>query len=147
MKKQIIVILLLAVILLSSGCTDRRGTNLSISNNGTEINISLPEMADGNWCPAGSQIQVKNPATGEELGMSIVGNEDFEGKTLCKAFVETGTDENISKFEYMWSEDKNTTVWTKYGEDGNISVRYIYRDGNKTFVDGSGRTLEFGGKA
>ena len=67
--------------------------------------------------------------------MTIVGNEKFEGKTLCKALVETGTEENISGFEYIWSEDKNTTVWTKYGAGGNISVRYIYRDGKKTIMD------------
>jgi len=145
-KKQKIILFLVAII-LASGCTESHGTNISVSNNDTEINISIPETANGSWCPEGSLIQVKNPVTGEILGMTIAGNEEFEGKTLCKAFVETGTEENLSKLEYMWSEDKNTTVWTKYGADGNISARYIYNEGKKTIIDGVGRKVEFGVKA
>jgi hypothetical protein len=145
-KSQTVIILFLAIIILTSGCSDSPGTNISVSSNDTEININIPETTNGSWCPAGSHIQVKNPATGEELGMTVAGNQEFEGKTLCKAIVKSGTEENLSKYEYMWSEDKNTTVWTKYSEDGNISVRYIFSNGTKTILDGSGRKLEFGEK-
>lgn len=81
--------------------------------------------------PVGSQLQVKDPTTGKILSLTITGTEKFENKTLCKACVETGTEGNTSRFEYMWSEDKNTTVWTKYNKDGNISVRFIDLDGKK----------------
>ena len=146
-KKQVIYILLLTASLLASGCMGEDGTKLSISGNDSEINISLPEQSEGNWCPIGSQVQIKNPTTGNALNMTITGTEEFENKTLCRAMIETGSEENTTRYEYMWSQDKNTTIWTKYGEDGNISIRYIYADGKKTMIDGAGRTLEFGIKA
>ncbi|WP_440948257.1 hypothetical protein ACSAZL_08515 [Methanosarcina sp. T3] len=146
-KKQGIIILLLTASLLASGCMGDSGTKLSISGNDTEINVSISEQAEGSWCPAGSQVQIKNPTTGKALNMTVTGTEEFENETLCKAMIKTGTEENNTGYEYMWSQDKNTTVWTKYGEDGNISIRYIYADGKKTIIDGAGRTLEFGVQA
>ncbi len=143
-KKQVLILLLLTAALFASGCMGEDGTKLSISRNDTEINISLPEQSEGNWCPVGSQVQVKNPTTGKALNMKITGTEEFENKTLCRAMIETGTEENTTTYEYMWSQDKNTTIWTKYGEDGNISIRYIYVDGKKTIIYGEGRTLDFG---
>lgn len=127
LKKQVLLILLLASALIASGCTDEDGKKLSISGNDTEINISLSEQAEGSWCPVGSQVQVKNPTTGKALNMTIAGTEEFENETLCKAMIETGNEENTTRFEYMWSQDKNTTVWTKYDEDGKISLRYVHR--------------------
>lgn len=126
-KKQVLLILILASALIVSGCTDEDGKKLSISGNDTEINISLSEQAEGSWCPVGSQIQVKNPATGRVLNMTIAGTEEFENETFCKAMIETGNVENTTRFEYMWSQDKNTTVWSKYDEDGKLSLRYVNR--------------------
>lgn len=145
-KKQVILILLLTTALLASGCLGDSGTKLSISGNDTEINVSISGQAEGNWCPVGSQVQIKNPTTGKVLNMTVTGTEEFENKSLCKAMIITGNEENNTGYEYMWSQDKNTTVWTKYGEDGNISIRYVYADGKKTIIDGAGRTLEFGVK-
>ncbi|AKB50769.1 hypothetical protein MSBRW_1516 [Methanosarcina barkeri str. Wiesmoor] len=143
-KKRILVVLLILAAFLSFGCAGKGRTNLSVSNNETEINVSFPNSGEGSWCPVGSQLQVKDPTTGKILSLTITGTEKFENKTLCKACLETGTEGNISRFEYMWSEDKNTTIWTKYGADGNISMRFINVDGKKTIIDGAGRTLEFG---
>lgn len=143
-KKRVLVVLLILAAFISFGCIGKDGMKLSVSNNETEINVSFPESGNGSWCPVGSQLQVTDPATGKSLNLTITGTEKFENETLCKACVETGTEGNTSRFEYMWSEDKNTTVWTKYDKDGNISVRFINVDGKKTIVDGTGRTLEFG---
>ncbi len=143
-KKRVLVILFILAAFLSFGCIGKDGMKLSVSNNETEINVSFPESDNGSWYPVGSQLQVTDPATGKSLNLTITGTEKFENETLCKACVETGTEGNTSTFEYMWSEDKNTTVWTKYDKDGNISMRFINVNGKKTIVDGTGRTLEFG---
>ena len=124
-KKQILFILILAAVLLASGCIEDE-KKVSISGNDTEINISLSDQPEGSWCPIGSQIQVKNPTTGKVLNMTIAGTEEFENKTFCRAMIETGTEGNTTRFEYMWSQDTNTTVWTKY-DDGKISLRYVNR--------------------
>lgn len=126
-KKQILLLLLLALVLISSGCADEEGTKLSISSNDTEININLFEQAEGSWCPVGSHVQVKQPTTGRVLNMIVAGTEEFENEAFCKAMIETGNEENTTRFEYMWSQDKNTTVWTKYDEEGKISLRYVHR--------------------
>jgi hypothetical protein len=143
-KKPVLIILLIIAAFLSFGCTDRERANFSVSNNETEINLSVPETGESSWCPAGSQLQIKDPTTGKRLNATITGTEEFENKTLCKAFIETGSEGNTSGFEYMWSEDGNTTIWTKYGKDGNLSMRFIYVDGKKTIIDGAGKMLEFG---
>ncbi|WP_269850628.1 hypothetical protein [Methanosarcina horonobensis] len=88
---------------MASGCTGEDGTKLSISGNDTEINISLFDQTEDNWCPVGSQVQVKNPTTGRALNMTVTGTKEFENETFCKAVIETGSEENTSKFEYMWS--------------------------------------------
>jgi hypothetical protein len=74
--------------------------------------------------------------------MTVIGKEEFEGETLCKAALETTGEEGTSTFEYMWSEDKNTTVFTRYDTEGNISLKYISKDGKKTIIGGDGKTLE-----
>jgi hypothetical protein len=126
-KKHILLLLFLASVFIVSGCVDEDGKKLSISGNDTEINISLAEKAEGSWCPVGSQVQVKNPTTGKVLNMTVAGTEEFENETFCKAMIETGSEGNTTSFEYMWSQDKNTTVWTKYDEDKKISLRYVHR--------------------
>jgi len=126
-KKQVLLILFFASVFIISGCLDEDGRKISLSGNDTELNISLSEKTEGSWCPAGSQVQVKNPSTGKLLNMTVEGTEEFESKTLCRALIETGSEENTTRFEYMWSEDKNITVWTKYDQDGKISLRYVHR--------------------
>ena len=126
-KKQVLLILFFASVFIISGCLDEDGRKISLSGNDTELNISLSEKTEGSWCPAVSQVQVKNPSTGKLLNMTVEGTEEFESKTLCRALIETGSEENTTRFEYMWSEDKNITVWTKYDQDGKISLRYVHR--------------------
>ena len=145
-KYKLIIIPLLICAVLSAGCLDEGGTNLSISNNGTEIKINLPETGEeeeGIWCQAGTHIQVKNPTSNRALDMTIVGTEEFEGETLCKAVLETSGEEGGSKFEYLWSEDKNTSVWISYDSEGNVTGKLIKKEGTTTIVDGAGRVIEF----
>lgn len=141
-KKQIILIFLLTVALLSSGCIGEGGTKILISNNNTEINISIPETSEDSSLPTGSHIEVKNPVTGMTYNMTMVGTEEFEGETLCKAIFETADEKGTSKFEYMWSDDTNTTVWKKYNIEGNLSLEYISREGEITILDGNGMKVE-----
>jgi hypothetical protein len=136
------LVFLLTVALLTSGCTGEGGTKIMVSDNNTEINISIPETSEESGLPAGSYIQVKNPITSTIYNMTVVGTEEFEGETLSKAVFETSSEKGTSKFEYMWSEDKNTTVWKKYDLEGNLSLEYVSREGNITISDGSGRKLE-----
>ncbi|HII01323.1 TPA: hypothetical protein HA351_06610 [Methanosarcinaceae archaeon] len=137
------VILLLTAALFTSGCLSDGGTKFSISDNDTEIEVDLPGTPEDEWCPVGSHIKVTNPITKKALDMTVIGKEEFEGETLCKAALETTGEEGTSTFEYMWSEDKNTTVFTRYDTEGNISLKYISKDGKKTIIGGDGKTLEF----
>jgi hypothetical protein len=144
-KKQTLTtlaILLLTAALLTSGCLSEGGTKFSLSDNNTEIEVDLPETVEGEWCPVGSHIKVTNPITKKALDMTVIGKEEFEGETLCKAALESTGEEGISTFEYMWSEDKNTTVFTKYDTGGNISLKFIFKEGTTTIIDGDGKTLE-----
>ncbi|MDD3043406.1 MAG: hypothetical protein PHW56_10830 [Methanosarcinaceae archaeon] len=141
-ENKLIMILLLAATMLAAGCLEN-GTNVSISGNDTEIEINLPETGEDIWCQAGTHIQVKNPTSNRALDMTIVGTEEFEGETLCKAVLETSGEEGGSKFEYLWSEDKNTSVWISYDSEGNVTGKLIKKEGTTTIVDGAGRVIEF----
>lgn len=139
-----LTILILTAALLTSGCLSEGGTKISISDNDTEIEVDLPETAEGEWCPVGSHVKVTNPITGKALDMTVIGKEEFEGENLCKAALERTGEEGTSTYEYMWSEDQNTSVFTRYDTDGNVSLKFIFKDGKTTIIGGDGKTLEIG---
>ena len=131
-KKLIILLMLLT--LIASGCTEKDTT--TISNN------------DGNgdeWCPVGTIWQASNPKTQELSSMEIIGTETVDGVTMCKAILETNTDDEIAKMEYLWSENGETFKWTYYDVSGKFVSFLSMKDGKMTMTDEEGNVIEYGG--
>ncbi len=96
------------------------------------------------WCPVGSSWKTKNPQTGEEVTMKVVGSETIDGVKMCKAVYETNSeDEDFSKVEYLWSEDGNTFFWTAYNESGEKVSEFSMKDGKMKTVDQEGNVMEY----
>lgn len=143
LKKLMILVILLT--LIAAGCTEKDSTTVSTSDGDVDIEYSVPGGAEDDWCPVGTTWQASNPQTGEMASMEIVGTETVDGATLCKAVMETNTEGEIAKMEYLWSEDDETFMWTYYDADGNIVSQMSMKDGMMTMIDEEGNEVEFGG--
>ena len=141
LKKLIILLMLLT--LIAAGCTEKDSTTISTSDGDVEYSVS--EGAENEWCPEGTTWQASNPQTGEMASMEIVGTETIDGVTMCKAIMETNTADEIAKMEYLWSENGETFKWTYYDVTGKVVSFINMKDGKMTMTDKEGNVVEFGG--
>jgi len=142
LKKLIIVLILLT--LIGAGCTEKDSTTISTSDGDVDIEYSVPEDGENEWCPVGTTWQASNPLTGEMASMEIVGTETVDGVIMCKAVMET-TEGEIAKMEYFWSEDGETFKWTYYDAAGNVVSQMSMKDGEMTMTDEEGNVVEYSG--
>ena len=143
LKKLIILLVLFA--LITSGCTDKDSTTISRSDGDVDISVSVPEDSEDEWCPVGASWEAANPQTGEATSMDIVSTETVDGVEMCKAVLETNTDDEIAKMVYLFSEDGETFEWTYYDAAGNIVSQMSMKDGKMTMIDEEGNVVEYGG--
>jgi antitoxin component YwqK of YwqJK toxin-antitoxin module len=62
--------------------------------------------------------------------MRITGMETVDEIPMCKAIYETSNkDENISKLEYLWSQDGKTYIWIAYDITGKKISEVSMKDG------------------
>ncbi len=144
MLKKVIILLILLT-LIAAGCTEKDSTTISTSDGDVDIEYSVPEGADDEWCLVGMTMDAANPQTGEMTSMEIVGTETVDGVTLCKAEIEINTEGEIAKMEYLWSVDSETFEWTYYDTAGNIVSQMSMKDGAMTMTDEDGNVVNLGG--
>ncbi len=142
-KKLIILLVLFA--LITAGCTEKDTTTISTSDGDVDISVSVPEDSEDEWCPVGASWDAANPETGEAMSMDIVSTETVDGIEMCKAVLETNTDDEIAKMVYLFSEDGETFEWTYYDASGNIVSQMSMKDGKMTMIDEEGNVVEYGG--
>jgi len=143
LKKLIIVLILLT--LIAAGCTEKDPTTIKTDDGDVDIEYSVPEDGENEWCQVGTTWQASNPQTGEIASMEIVGTETVDGVTLCKAVMETNTEGEIAKMEFLRSEDDETFKWTYYDAAGNIVSQMSMKDGEMTMTDEEGNVVEYSG--
>ncbi|MBE0524367.1 MAG: hypothetical protein IBX40_08575 [Methanosarcinales archaeon] len=129
--------------LIASGCTENDSTTISTSDGDVEYSVS--EGAEDEWCPVGTTWQASNPQTREMTSMEIVGTETLDGVAMCKAVMETNTADEIAKMEYLWSENDETFKWTSYDATGKVVSIISMKDGKMTITDEEGKEIELGG--
>ena len=142
-KKLIILLVLFA--LITAGCTEKDTTTISTSDGDVDISVSVPEDSEDEWCPIGASWEAANPQTGETTSMEIISTETVDGVEMCKAVLETNTDDEIAKMVYLFSEDGETFEWTYYDASGNIVSQMSMKDGKMTMIDEEGNVVEYGG--
>ena len=144
MYKKLIILLVLFT-LIAAGCTEKDSTTISTSDGDVDISVSVPDDSENEWCPIGMSWDAANPQTGETSSMEIVGTETVDGVEMCKAVLETNTDDEIAKMVYLFSEDGETFEWTYYDADENIVSQMSMKDGNMTMIDEEGNVMNLGG--
>ena len=142
-KKLIILLVLFA--LITAGCTEKDSTTISTSDGDVDTSVNVPEDSEDEWCPVGASWEAANPQTGETTSMEIISTETVDGVEMCKAVLETNTDDEIAKMVYLFSEDGETFEWTYYDASGNIVSQMSMKDGKMTMIDEEGNVVEYGG--
>ena len=143
MYKKLIILLVLFT-LIAAGCTEKDSTTISTSDGDMDISVSVPDGSEDDWCPVGMSWDAANPQTGEMMSMEIVGTETVDGIEMCKAVLETNTDDEITKMVYLFSEDGEAFEWTYYDDSGNIVSHMSMKDGNMTMTDKDGNVVNLG---
>jgi len=155
----VLVILICVIFAVSSGCSENSEEDTNVpeesiedineeeaSEEDTEEEVEV-EMVTGDtsdWCAVGSSWKSTNPQTGEEVTMEIVGTETVDGVLMCKAVYATNVeDEDVSKIEYLWSEDGTTYFWTAYDASGDIVSQMSMKEGKMKIVDEEGNVMEY----
>ncbi|MCG7847816.1 MAG: hypothetical protein MIO93_01365 [ANME-2 cluster archaeon] len=144
MLKKVIILLILLT-LIAAGCTEKDSTTISTSDGDVDIEYSVPEGANDEWCPVGMTMDAANPQTGEMSSMEVVGTETVDGIEMCKAVLETNTDDEFAKMVYLFSEDGETFEMTTYDAAGNVVSQMSMKDGVMTMTDEEGNVVEYGG--
>jgi hypothetical protein len=140
-KWLIVAILLIAVVV--SGCGDKETTTYE-TEDGQTVEVSTEQENEDDWCSVGTSWKTANPTTGEQVSWEVTGSEVIDGVRMCKAEYNTNspTDE-VTKMEWMWSENSEWVVWTYYNATGNVVYKMETKDGKTTIVDATGQTTEF----
>jgi hypothetical protein len=131
--------------LIAAGCTEKDSTTISTSDGDVDISVSVPDSSEDDWCPVGMTWDAANPQTGETSSMEIIGTETVDGVEMCKAVLETNTDDEIAKMVYLCSEDGETFEWTYYDAAGDIVSQMSMKDGKMTIIDEEGNVVDLGG--
>jgi len=156
----VLVILICVIFAVSSGCSENSGEDTNAPEESVEevneeetpaedaeeeVEVEMVSTGDSSdWCAVGSSWKSTNPQTGEEVAMEIVGTETVDGVLMCKAVFETNVeDEEVSKIEYLWSEDGETYFWTAYDVSGEIVSQMSMKDGKMKIVDEEGNVMEY----
>ena len=147
--KFILILFILTVGLLVSGCGEKDEMTIDYEDEDMKIESNIPEGAEDQWCPAGSSWTETDSNTGEVYSMEVVGTEVINGMNMCHAIYESDEPENgVSKVEYFWSENEENFIMTFYDESGDVVSEMKILDGTTTITaeDGSVTVIDEDGK-
>lgn len=138
------IFLLIVLTVIMTGCTDSKTVT---TEDGTEIEMNVPDSSQDDWCPTGASWQASNPQSGESTSMKVIGTVTVSGVEMCKATFESNVDEEFAEGEYLWSEDGEVFTWTFYDATGKVVSKMEMKDGKMTFTDEEGniQTFDSGG--
>ena len=138
------IFLLIVLTVITAGCTS---SSTITTEDGTEVEINVPDSAEDDWCPVGTSWQAANPQTGESTSMEVVGKVMVSGVEMCKATFESNVDDEVALGEYLWSEDGETISWTFYDATGKVVSKMEIKEGTMTLIDEEGNvhTINTGG--
>ncbi len=140
MSKLWIILLIVAMVGIC-GCSDDETT--TVTDGDTTVTTSTPEGAEDQWCPVGTTVTSSNPQTGEMMEMEVVGTEEVEGITMCKAVMEINDpQEGVATIEYFWAEDEESFVWNAYDESGDLMSSMKLINGKMTMTDAEGNVMD-----
>jgi hypothetical protein len=116
----------------------------STGSSGEKVETEIVSTGNsGDWCPVGSSWKTVDPQTNEEMEMKVTGIETIDGIPMCKAVYEINNkDEDVSKVEYLWSQDGKTYFWTSFDASGKKVSEVSMKEGKMRMVDKDGKVME-----
>jgi|LGVE01.1.fsa_nt_gb hypothetical protein len=117
---KIWIVLLVILVITSLGCIDSDKTEGTIKTGDVDIEYSVSEDSEDEWCPVGSSFKMSDGSTGG-LTWEVVGTQVIDGIEMCKWEMEI-TDEDSESFrmEMYHSQDDSITITKTYDSSDNV---------------------------
>ena len=108
----IILILLLFIILATSGCTTNVGKY--------EVEYNERELTEENWCPEGIIFSISNDQTDEGYLMRYAGIEKIDGIDMCNLCSEITNENGTMQIDYLSDYSGDYFIFRILDEDGKV---------------------------
>ncbi|MCD4843263.1 MAG: hypothetical protein K8R25_02125 [Methanosarcinales archaeon] len=143
---KIWIVLLVILAITSLGCMDSDKTEGTIKTGDVDIEYSVSEDSEDEWCPVGSSFKMSDPSTGGMASWEVVGTEVIDGIEMCKWVMESTEEDGESfKMEMYHSQDESITITKTYDSSDNIvNEMTMSEDGTMITInyDSSGNVVE-----
>ena len=109
-----LTILLLFIILATSGCTTNVGKY--------EVQYNDPELTEKNWCPERAIFSISNNQTGEGYFMRYAGIEIIDGIEMCNLCTEITNENGTMQIDCLSDNSGEYFRFRIVDEDGNVQM-------------------------
>ena len=113
-RKFNIIILLLLITLLTSGCTTKVGKY--------EVQYEDPKITEENWCPKTTLFSISNHQTGEGYSIRYTGIETINGVELCNTCAEISNENGSTQFESLFDKSGDFYLMRIRDKEGNVQM-------------------------
>jgi hypothetical protein len=109
-----LIILLLLITLLTSGCTTKVGKY--------EVQYEDPKLTEENWCPETTLFGISNHQTGEGYSIQYTGIETINGVELCNSCAKISNENGSTQFDILFDNSGNFNFMRVRDGEGNIQM-------------------------
>jgi len=142
---KIWIVLLVILAITSLGCIGFDKTEGTIKTGEGEIEYSVPEGSENEWCAVGSSIKMSDGSTGG-MTWEVVGKEVIDGIEMCKMEMKTTfEDEENFRMVMLYSKDDSIVITKTYDSSDNLIKEMTVNEGDDTIIityDSSGNLVK-----
>jgi hypothetical protein len=139
---KIWIVLLVILAITSLGCMDSDKTEGTIKTGDVEVEYSVSEDSEDEWCPVGSSFKMSDLSTGGMASWEVVGTEYIDGIEMCKMAIESSEEDGESyKSEIYYSQDDSIIITITYDSSGNVINKMTMKEDGMTIEDGDGNII------
>lgn len=113
-KKFNLLILLLLIILATSGCTTKVGKY--------KVQYNDPKLTEKNWCPEKELFSISNERTGEGYFMRYAGIEIIDGIEMCNLCTEITNENGTMQIDCLSDYSGEYFKYRVLDEEGKVLV-------------------------
>ena len=109
-----LIILLLFIILATSGCTTNVGKY--------EVQYNDPEITEKNWCPERAIFSISNNQTSEGYFIRFAGIEMIDGIEMCNLCTDISNENGTMQIDYLFDNSGDYFRFRIVDEEGNVQI-------------------------
>ncbi|MBA1341362.1 MAG: hypothetical protein C5S40_04410 [ANME-2 cluster archaeon] len=109
-----LIILLLFIVLATSGCTTNVGKY--------EVEYNDPELTEKNWCLEEVIFSISNPQTSEGYLIRYAGIEKIDGIEMCNLCSEISNENGTMQIDYLFDNSGDYFRFRIVDDEGNVQM-------------------------